>query len=67
MVSKIKFLKWKAAGKGIAAWWPQILMLVIIIAGAPFLKFAIIPLVFLVYIICSLLYKYPAPEPEVRK
>lgn len=67
MVSKIKFLKWKAAGKGMAAWWPQILMLVMIIAGAPFLKFAIIPLVFLVYIICSLLYKYPAPEPEVRK
>lgn len=67
MVSKIKFLKWKAAGKGIAAWWPQILMLMVIAAGAPFLKFAIIPLVFLVYIICSLLYKYPAQEPELRK
>lgn len=67
MVSKIKFLKWKGAGKGFAAWWPQIVMLAVIAAGAPFLKFAIIPVVFLVYILCSLVYKYPAPEPELRK
>jgi len=67
MVSKIKFLKWKAAGKGLGAWWPQILMVLVIAAGAPFLKFAIVPVVFLVYILCSLIYKHPAPEPEVRK
>ena len=68
MVSKIKFLKWKASGKSMKAWWPQILMVVTILAGAPFLKFAVIPLVFLVYIVCSMLYKYPAEaEPELRK
>lgn len=68
MVSKIKFLKWKAPGKGAAAWWPQILMLAVFAGGVFFLKFAVIPLVFIVYIICSLVYKYPAiPELEERK
>ncbi len=64
MVSKIRFLKWKASGKGIGAWWPQILMLIVLVAGAPFLKFAVVPLVFVVYIICSIVYRYPQPAEE---
>lgn len=63
MVSKIKFLKWKAAGKGAAAWWPQIIMVIVLLAGLPFLKFAIIPFVFILYILFSILYRYPATEP----
>jgi CDP-diacylglycerol---serine O-phosphatidyltransferase len=67
MVSKIKFLKWKAAGKGIAAWWPQIVMVLALAAGWPFLKFLTVPLVFLLYILLSLVYRYPAPMLEARK
>lgn len=67
MVSKIKFLKWKAAGKGIAAWWPQIIMLIALVAGWPFLKFITVPLVFILYILLSLVYRYPEPLPEARK
>jgi CDP-diacylglycerol--serine O-phosphatidyltransferase len=58
MVSKIKFLKWKAPGKGIAAWWPQMLIALVLLAGFPYLKFAIVPLAFVVYIILSLLFPY---------
>jgi CDP-diacylglycerol--serine O-phosphatidyltransferase len=65
MVSKVKFLKWKAPGNGVAAWWPQILMLIVIVAGAPFLNFAVVPVVFVIYLICSLIYKYPALETGV--
>ena len=67
MVSKIKFLKWKAPGKGIGAWWPQIIILLVLAAGMPFLKFAIIPVVFVLYILFSLVYKYPEPQLETRK
>jgi len=65
MVSKVKFLKWKAPGNGIAAWWPQILMLIALLAGAPFLNFAVVPVVFVIYLVCSLIYKYPALETGV--
>ncbi len=66
MVSNIKFLKWRAtAGKGWTAWWPQILIVALLLVGAPLLRFAIIPVAFLVYIICSLLYRHqPAPADE---
>ncbi|MFT4061991.1 MAG: CDP-alcohol phosphatidyltransferase family protein [Edaphocola sp.] len=68
MVSKIKFLKWRASGKGMAAWWPQILTIAVVAAGAPFLKFVVIPVAFVVYIICSLAYRYPnAPEPTATE
>jgi CDP-diacylglycerol--serine O-phosphatidyltransferase len=67
MVSKIKFLKWKAAGKGIAAWWPQLILLVALAAGWPFLKFITIPLVFILYILLSLVYRYPEPVAETGK
>lgn len=59
MVSKVKFLKWMAPGKGIAAWWPHIIMVIAAIAGGALIQFAAIPLVFLLYIIFSMIYKYP--------
>ncbi len=63
MVSKVKFLKWKAPARNLSAWWPQIVLLVALLIGAPFLKFAVVPVLFLIYIICSLVYKYPTvPE-----
>lgn len=65
MVSKVKFLKWKAPGSGIGAWWPQILMLVAVVVGAPFLNFAVVPLVFVIYLICSLVYRYPTLESGI--
>ncbi len=66
MVSKIKFLKWKAPGKGIGAWWPQILMVAALAAGAPFLKFAVVPVVFVLYILLSMVYRYPQVEEQAR-
>jgi CDP-diacylglycerol--serine O-phosphatidyltransferase len=65
MVSKVKFLKWKAPGNGIGAWWPQILMLVAAVIGAPFLNFAIVPVVFVIYLICSLVYRYPSIDSSL--
>ncbi len=62
MVSKVKFLKWKAPGSGLAAWWPQILIIIALLIGAPFLNFAIIPVVFVIYLICSLVYRYPSMD-----
>lgn len=59
MVSKWKFLKWKAAGNGIGAWWPQIVLALALVIGFIFLKFAAIPLVFVLYLIISLIYPYP--------
>lgn len=64
MVSKIKFLKWKAAGKGIGAWWPQCLLAILLLAGYPFLKFAIVPLAFIAYVFLSLVYPYSKYSPE---
>lgn len=65
MVSKVRFLKWKAPGNGLMAWWPQILMVLVAIVGAPFLNFAIVPVVFVIYLASSLLYKYPNVEAGI--
>lgn len=59
MVSKWKFLKWKATGSGLKAWWPQIILAVALVAGFLFLRFAAVPFVFVLYLILSLIYPYP--------
>ncbi|RQO30509.1 CDP-alcohol phosphatidyltransferase [Taibaiella sp. KBW10] len=59
MVSKIKFLKWKAPAKGIAAWWPHILITLTAVIGYFTLGYSALLLAFVVYIITSMLYKYP--------
>lgn len=55
MVSKWRFLKWKAAGKGIVGWWPQIVLSLTLVVGFIFLKFAVVPLVFVLYLILSMI------------
>lgn len=62
MVSKIRFFKWMPSGKGIRAWWPQILIVVVLLAGFPFLRFSVVPLAFLVYILLALI---PRKEQEL--
>lgn len=57
MNSKILFFKWKSAGKGVSAWIPQIIIALVVIIGAPFLKFGVIPIAFIVYVLLSLLKK----------
>lgn len=59
MVSKIKFLKWKAPAKGIAAWWPHILIALTAVIGYFALGYTALLLAFVVYIITSMLYRYP--------
>lgn len=66
MVSKVKFLKWKAAGRGLAAWWPQIVLVIALAAGWPFLRFITVPVVFALYILLSLVYRYPGTVPGER-
>lgn len=60
MVSKRNFLKWKAPLPGIQYWWPQILTAIVAIGGAFVFGVTAIFLAFIVYIISSLIYKYPA-------
>lgn len=60
MVSKSPFLKWKAPNPGIAGWWAHILIVLAAVLGFFLLGFAGFIFAFLVYIIVSKLYKYPA-------
>lgn len=57
MVSKVRFIKLLPANFKPAAMWPQILLLVVGIAGWFVLHVAIIPVVFLLYIILSFIHK----------
>lgn len=57
MVSRIKFFKLMPFR------WPHIVLAVVALASAPFLKTAAIPLAFILYIILSLVYKMP-PEAD---
>lgn len=63
MVSKIKFLKMLSGG-GIKGMWPQLLLLVIGIGGIFVVGFAVLPLVFVLYVILSLVHKYPETNNE---
>lgn len=64
MVSKIKFLK-MVPGKGsIKSMWPQLLLLLTAIGGIFALGFAVLPVVFILYIVLSLVYKYPETGKE---
>lgn len=65
MISPIRFFKWMPVGKGLQAWWPQLLILLVVIAGAPILHFAIVPIAFALYIILSFLPKKEVPAKAV--
>lgn len=55
MVSKIKFLKWKPANNTLKEWWPQILIAVVVLVGFVFVKFTILPIAFILYILLSII------------
>lgn len=57
MVSTIRFVKWKAAGTGIGAWWPQIAVAVAAVVAIPFAGFLSVAVAFVVYIVVSVLSK----------
>ncbi|RYE00404.1 MAG: hypothetical protein EOP54_00440 [Sphingobacteriales bacterium] len=62
MVSKRPFLKWKAPVAGIGGWWAHLLIVIAAVAGFILLGFAGFILAFLVYILASMLYRYPANQ-----
>lgn len=62
MISNIRFFKWKGVGSGIAAWWRQIILALALIIGFFFLKFAVVPIVFVLYVLLSLM--IPAPTQQ---
>lgn len=62
MNSKVRFFKWTPTEKGLAAWTPQILLALTIIVGFPFLKFGVVPVAFVLYVLLSLFKKKTAQE-----
>lgn len=59
MVSKVRFFKMLPSKKGLAYWWPQLVVLFTGLAAIPFLGFAALPAAFVMYVILSLVYRYP--------
>ncbi|MCB0696207.1 MAG: CDP-alcohol phosphatidyltransferase family protein [Chitinophagaceae bacterium] len=57
MLSKIRFFKLMPSGFSIAAIWPQLILIVAGIAGWFVLHIAIIPVIFLLYILLSFIHK----------
>jgi len=64
MVSGIRFIKLMPAKWNIAHTWPQLIIVIAAVAAFPFIKFAAIPVAFILYIILSIVYKYPNPESK---
>lgn len=60
MVSKIKFFKMIPPKKGMAYMWPQLVVLAAGLGSIPFLGFGAIVVAFALYVILSLVYKFPA-------
>lgn len=65
MVSKRPFLKWKAAGSSLSAWMPQLLLALTLISGFIWIKFSIIPIVFGLYLILSLIVSFKNKNHDV--
>ncbi len=62
MVSKIKFFKMIPSKMALAYSWPQLVIVIGTAAAFPFLKFASVLVAFVLYILLSLVCKYPAEE-----
>jgi len=62
MVSNIKFFKMIPHGKGIGNWWPQLVLVAATLASIPFLQIAAVPFAFILYVLLSLVYRYPAVQ-----
>lgn len=64
MVSKIKFFKMIPSRWSLATAWPQLIIVLATGAAIPFLKLAAIPFAFLLYVLLSLIYKYPELDAD---
>lgn len=62
MVSGIRFFKLMPAKWKLAWCWPQLVVAIATLIAIPFLKIAVIPFAFILYIILSIVYKEPAVE-----
>ncbi len=67
MVSKVKFFKLIPAKMEMAYMWPQLVIIIAGIVAAIFLGIAALPVVFVLYIILSMVYKHPVPLPSSTK
>ncbi len=61
MVSGIKFFKMIPPKRTIAAAWPQLTLVLLSLASIPFLGVAAITFGFILYILLSMVYKFPEP------
>ena len=59
MISRIYFFKFAPARLAMPYIWPHLVLVIVTLACVPFLKVAVIPLAFVLYIILSLIYKTP--------
>ena len=59
MVSNIRFFKLIPAKKGLAYMWPQLVLILIGGLSLIILKMAAIPIIFILYILLSIVYKHP--------
>ncbi len=64
MVSSISFIKLMPAKWNLASAWPQLILVVGTLAAVPFLKVAVVPFAFVLYVILSLLHRRPAVAAE---
>ena len=62
MVSDVKFFKMVPPKMKLAYAWPQLLIIVVTLAAFPFLGFAALPIAFVLYVLLSLIYRYPVAE-----
>ena len=62
MVSNVKFFKMIPPKMKLAYSWPQLVIVVATLVAFPFLGFAALPMAFVLYVLLSLVYKYPVAE-----
>lgn len=62
MVSKIKFFKMIPPKMKLAYAWPQLVVIATALGAIPFVGFAALPVAFVMYILLSLVYKYPEEQ-----
>lgn len=60
MVSPIKFLKWNSGKGGFSGFWPQLVIIGGALISMLFIGFGGLLVGVFLYIVCSLIYKYPA-------
>ncbi len=59
MVSRAKFIKFMPAKWDIAHTWPQIILILTGAVAIPFIQIAVLPFLFILYVLLSFIYKQP--------